>query len=94
MALLSILVMFLMNSIVTPSMIKNCRRINVPELISNPNDPTEQECKDLIDAIRCKKCKRKMVSKQFRAYYLVNVTPGCGADVSVYQKCSQLEDMV
>ncbi|XP_067946846.1 baculoviral IAP repeat-containing protein 7-B-like [Watersipora subatra] len=36
------------------------RRINVVELITNPNDPSEQDCKDLVDALRCKKCRKNM----------------------------------
>ncbi|XP_067946852.1 baculoviral IAP repeat-containing protein 7-B-like isoform X2 [Watersipora subatra] len=35
-------------------------RINVVELITNPNDLSEQECKDLVDALRCKKCRKNM----------------------------------
>ncbi|XP_067946848.1 baculoviral IAP repeat-containing protein 7-B-like [Watersipora subatra] len=36
------------------------RRINVVELITNPNDPSEQEAKYLVDALRCKKCRKNI----------------------------------
>ncbi|XP_067946835.1 putative inhibitor of apoptosis [Watersipora subatra] len=45
---------------VTDSTTQPGRRINVVELITNPNDPSEQECKDLVDALRCKKCRKNM----------------------------------
>ncbi|XP_067946297.1 death-associated inhibitor of apoptosis 2-like [Watersipora subatra] len=45
---------------VTDSTTQPGRRINVVELITNPNDPSEQDCKDLVDALRCKKCRKNM----------------------------------
>ncbi|KAF6040343.1 hypothetical protein EB796_001346 [Bugula neritina] len=36
------------------------RRINLPELITNPNEPSDKECKDILDAMKCKKCKTRL----------------------------------